>query len=346
MDWYFLRKMKLLIIVIFLINTTFNLALSECVDERTVLGSSIEQLQTQFHVYVEQENSIFKDAGQTKIIPTQRYQVHLTPIRISTLGDYNSKYIEYYSYARIQQFLKQKKQKLTEAGLNIRTIGKSIKGRDLYAVTPKVLKNKKTILMFGRHHGDEGTANWIIEGFLNEYLNNKKFRAEFQLVLYPMVNPDGAEAKVRYNANGRDLNRSWHQDPSGDYDEIKTIHGDLRRIMKVIGSDIFIALDMHGSFTEDFIYRVKKNYVSRDFYNQQQNFIDELSMFDPWQYGNYKLSNGDPRMARLVLVDHYKKNAMTHESIRDIKLRNRAGRTKQTLKEQGEAVLKSIENLY
>jgi hypothetical protein len=37
---------------------------------------------------------------------------------------------------------------------------------------------------------------------------------------------------------------------------------------------------------------------------------------------------------------------MTHESIRDIPLRNNSGRTKKTLMDQGLAVIKSIENLY
>ena len=109
---------------------------------------------------------------------------------------------------------------------------------------------------------------------------------------------------------------------------------------------VVVALDMHGSFTQDFIYRVKKNYVSRDFYNLQQKFIDELGTMDPWQNGNFQLSNGDPRMARLVLVNHYNKNAMTHESIRNVKLRNSRGRTKQSLIEQGFAVFKTISHLY
>jgi hypothetical protein len=116
--------------------------------------------------------------------------------------------------------------------------------------------------------------------------------------------------------------------------------------MKKIKDQIFVALDMHGSFTEDFIYRVKKNYVSRDFFNQQQNFIDELSAYDFWQNGNEKKSNGDPAMARLVLIDHYKKNAMTHESIRNISKNNNEGRSLESLKDQGHALIKTIQNLY
>ena len=186
----------------------------------------------------------------------------------------------------------------------------------------------------------------LLTGLLRDFLTNSDFRNKYQLILYPMINPDGTEAKSRYNANGRDLNRSWSKERSGDKDEIKIIHADLRKYMSKVKENIVIALDMHGSFTKDFIYRVKKNYVSTDLFYLQQDFIDELGVYDPWQNRKFQLSNGDPGMARIVLINHYKKNAMTHESIRDIPLRNNSGRTKETLMDQGLAVTKSIESLY
>jgi hypothetical protein len=339
--------MKKLILSALIILTT-TLTYAECVHEKTLKGFQLKRLSLNHRVFIETSKAIFMPMSKIKINPLKIYKVQLFDKlkKSKSRGDYNSKFIEYYSYARIQKYLMDSQKLIQNAGLETRIIGKSIKGRNLYAVTPVNLIKKKTILMFGRHHGDEGTANWIIEGFFNEYLTNADFRNKYQLILYPMINPDGTEAKTRYNANGRDLNRSWSNDGSGDKDEIKTIHTDLRGFMSKVKKNIFVALDMHGSFTKDFIYRVKKNYVSRDFFNLQQNFIDELGAYDPWQNGNFQLSNGDPGMARIVLINHYKKNAMTHESIRDIPLRNNSGRTKKTLMDQGLAVIKSIENLY
>lgn len=338
---------KLFLSTLLLLNTT--LALSECVHEKTLSGLEIQNMDISGQaVYIETKGAIYRPASEIKLDDKKFYKVQITHSfkKTKSSGGYNSHYIEYYGYPRLNQYLKEKQQELKTAGLTLRNIGKSIEGRNLYSITPKVIKNKKTILMFGRHHGDEGTANWIIEGFLNEYLANKKFREEYQLILYPMINPDGAQAKTRYNANGRDLNRSWNANPRDDLDEIKTIHGDLRAIMKSIGKDIFIALDMHGSFTHDFIYRVKRNYVSIDYYNSQQNFIDELGIYDPWQAGSFQLSNGDPGMARLVLINHYKKNALTHETVKNIPKRNNEGRNKDSLIEQGVAIIKSIQNIY
>lgn len=338
--------MKNLILSISLV-LSFN-AFSECVHEKIVFGHELKQMQNA-SIFVETSQAIFTPVNNVKILDEKSYRIqvsHSFELNKNKSNDYNSKFLKYYSYGRIQKYLNDKKLEILNAGYEVKVIGKSIKGRDLYSVTPKVFKNKKTILMFGRHHGDEGTANWIIEGFFNEYLTNKKFRDEYQLVLYPMINPDGTEAKSRYNANGRDLNRSWSADPKNDLDEIKFIHSDLRQVMSKIGKNIFIALDMHGSFRKDFIYRVKENYVSSDFFNSQQIFINELAIFDSWQNGASIHSNGDPAMARLVLINHYKKNAMTHETVKNIPKRNNQGRSVQTLMDQGLAIVKSIQNLY
>ena len=253
--------------------------------------------------------------------------------------DYNDRYVEYYRYERIQNYIAQKRESLESLGYKIETIGKSLEGRDLYAIYPKTIDpSKETVLMFGRHHGDEGTANWIIEGFLDNYLSDFEVNSKYQLILYPMVNPDGAENKVRYNKSGKDLNRVWDTAASRSKDEVGIIHTHLNGIYLNQNKPI-IALDMHGSFTQDFIYRVKKNYVSRDFYNKQQSFIDELARFDRWQAGNFKLSNGDPKMARIVMVKDFGINALTHESIRDIELNNTTNRSIQSLKSQGEAIV-------
>ncbi len=319
-----------------------------CVHEKTILGAQLPELQKQYDVYAETEKGSFKKL--IKAISIQIYNVQLLPKseksfeKSGPFDRYNRKYVEYYTYPRIVKFLDAKRENLDTIGYEIQTVGKSLKGRDLFYVGPKSLDpSKKTIVMFGRHHGDEGTANWIIEGFLNQYISDKSFNEEFQLVLYPMVNPDGAMERSRYNANGRDLNRSW--DTELGKDEIVSIHGHLASMLRKL-SKVVIALDMHGSFEEDFIYRVKRSYKGEDFYNLQQKFIDELGIYDPWQNGNYILSNGHPKMARLVLLNHYNLHALTHETIRNIRLKNKEGRTKQSLIEQGEAVVSAISNLY
>lgn len=325
------------------------MALSECVVEKTLMGAELLKIKNS-KVFVKTKKAIFKPISELKIQKNKSYTVqllthhdqsHTTIKSFNLINDpgYDSKYLKYYTYKRMGEYIESIRPKLIMADMKVEVIGKSINGLNLYKISPKNLLKKKTLLMFGRHHGDEGTANWIIEGYLNKYLSSKKNQKEYQLILYPMVNPDGAVAHSRYNANGRDLNRSWSKNISQNYDEINTIHSNLKLDFDKVSKNVFLMLDMHGSFTEDFIYRVKRNYIDRDFYNKQQSFIDTLAVFDQWQNGNFKHSNGDPGMARIVMVKDFGINALTHETIRDIKINNDDNRSIQSLKEQGEAVI-------
>lgn len=326
------------------------LAFSECVQEKTLTGAQLLNLKNS-KVFVLTKNAIYRPLEKIKLDKNKSYTVQLIldhghssnkkSLNPQIDPGYDLKYLEYYTYKRMGNYIESIRSKLNEAGLKVEIIGKSVKGLNLYKISPKVLLKNKTLLMFGRHHGDEGTANWIIEGYLNKYLASKSAQQEYQLILYPMVNPDGAVAHSRYNANGRDLNRSWSKSISGNYDEINTIHKNLKLDFERVSKNIFLMLDMHGSFTEDFIYRVKRNFIDRDFYNIQQSFIDTLGTFDQWQNGNFKLSNGDPGMARIVMVKDFGINALTHETIRNIPIKNDLNRSIQSLKDQGEYVLRS-----
>ena len=324
---------------------------ADCVDERKVLGSGL--LDGSFntsHYLVKNENGQFVTLDKRKINPLNIYTLQLSSSYLNEKADfnqYNKKYIEYYRYARIQEFLNLVENDLTKLDYKYEIIGKSLEGRNLYSVTPRNYDlNKKTILMFGRHHGDEGTANWIIEGFVNSFLKQPtSFHAKYQLVLIPMINPDGAEAQSRYNSKNRDLNRSWHKKVRRSKDEAKIVNQFIQPYLSN-SKNIPIVLDMHGSFTLDFFFRVKRGFKGSDFFNHQQQFIDMLQTFDSFQDGNYKATNGDPGMARIVMVSSYDLNALTHETPRDIKLRNSRNRSKTTLFEQGEALLLSIQRLY
>ena len=340
--------MKKLILILFF--TISKNALSVCIHEKEIVGMNLAKLNEAHQVFIKTEENKFIAYENFKINPLRKYQVQFkNKLRINNLNsqDYNKKYVEYYSYPRIQEFISEKQKEIEKLSYETAIVGKSIEGRNLYSIRPKsIVPTKKTILIFGRHHGDEGTANWIIEGFINKFLSaSTDFHEKYQLVLYPMVNPDGAERRTRYNKNNRDLNRSWSSQFNRAYDEVKTIHKDLKTYIDQ-SEDIIIALDMHGSFTEDFIYRVKRNYISLDFFNHQQELIDELGSFDRWQEGNFQLSNGHPKMARIVLINSYQLNALTHETPRDIKLINRNGRSKASLLIQGNTIFQSILGLY
>lgn len=97
----------------------------------------------------------------------------------------------------------------------IKTYGKSVRGRDLIALKIGTKTTSKgPMLLGGNIHGDEPIGNQLIQRFAYETCNSasadQKTIAESTIVwYYPFFNPDGYESHKRENANGADLNRNF-----------------------------------------------------------------------------------------------------------------------------------------
>ncbi|WP_422859823.1 M14 family metallopeptidase [Flagellimonas sp. S174] len=91
----------------------------------------------------------------------------------------------------------------------VQAIGESEKGKVIYSITKGA--GAKKVLMWSQMHGNESTTTKAVLDLIN-FLNSNNSLAESilkncQLVILPMLNPDGAEAYTRVNSNAVDLNR-------------------------------------------------------------------------------------------------------------------------------------------
>jgi len=102
---------------------------------------------------------------------------------------------------------------MLEACLNTRPasalkiLGKSVQGEPLYAFS--LGKGETRILMWSQMHGNESTTTKAVWDMVN-YLESNEGAAILEtctLMIVPMLNPDGAKAYTRANANEVDLNR-------------------------------------------------------------------------------------------------------------------------------------------
>ncbi|MGY0426145.1 MAG: M14 family metallopeptidase, partial [Polaribacter sp.] len=92
----------------------------------------------------------------------------------------------------------------------ISVIGTSEENRPIYQL--KIGSGSKKILLWSQMHGNESTGTKALLDLFNCFLNTSepifsKILEECTLVFVPMLNPDGAQAYTRVNANGVDLNR-------------------------------------------------------------------------------------------------------------------------------------------
>jgi hypothetical protein len=99
-------------------------------------------------------------------------------------------------------------------------VGKSVQGRDLHLVTVTDFETpdsgKRTVWLITRQHAWEAGTSFVMEGALrfisSEEELARRLRQRVVFKFTPTMDPDGcANGKVRFNANGYDLNRHWDE---------------------------------------------------------------------------------------------------------------------------------------
>ena len=100
---------------------------------------------------------------------------------------------------------------LQSAAFRVDTIGTSVLGREIRAVT--FGRGPTRVLLWSQMHGDEATATMSLSDILRflgasgPHPLRDRLARELTVVMVPMLNPDGAELFQRQNALGIDINR-------------------------------------------------------------------------------------------------------------------------------------------
>lgn len=95
--------------------------------------------------------------------------------------------------------------------LNVETIGRSLLGRDIRAVSFGTGPTR--VLLWSQMHGDESTASMALTDLFRFFAEgsasplHQRLARALTVVVVPMLNPDGAELFQRQNAVGIDVNR-------------------------------------------------------------------------------------------------------------------------------------------
>ena len=93
-------------------------------------------------------------------------------------------------------------------------IGQSLMGKPIVALNNTESDGKKIVIVISRQHPPEVTGYMAMQEFVESLTSSselaRKFRENYELIIVPMVNPDGVdEGNWRHNAAGVDLNRDW-----------------------------------------------------------------------------------------------------------------------------------------
>lgn len=131
------------------------------------------------------------------------------------------KSFSYQSYEQFCHSLSRLQNRFPEIVL-IESIGKSVEGRDIFAVIisdfpSQDLEDEPGIRITSGIHGNEKIAPAFVLQFM-EYLVSsyatdsevKKIIDENYIAFIPIINPDGYVKDIRYNSNNKDLNRDFN----------------------------------------------------------------------------------------------------------------------------------------
>lgn len=113
---------------------------------------------------------------------------------------------------------------------DISEIGKSVQQRSIYQV--KIGTGKTKILLWSQMHGNEPTTTKGLFDFFKFLATNsdlaQQIKKKYTLLCIPMLNPDGAFAYTRVNANKIDLNRDAFLASQPEMKVLKIIYNDFQ----------------------------------------------------------------------------------------------------------------------
>ena len=124
----------------------------------------------------------------------------------------------------------------------VEVVGKSVNAIPIHTIT--FGSGTKKILMWSQMHGNESTTTKAVFDFLNAISEEKNtlnhILEQCTIKIIPILNPDGAKAYTRLNANGVDLNRDA-QDLSQPESKV------LREVFNTFNPDY--CYNLHGQRT-------------------------------------------------------------------------------------------------
>ncbi len=191
-------------------------------------------------------------------------------------------------------------------------IGYSVMGKPIVALSTTGSNGKKQIIVLSRQHPPEVTGYMAMQEFVRSVLGNTRlavdFRKEFEIIMVPMLNPDGVdEGNWRHNAGGVDLNRDWDLFVQP---ETKAVKEFLLTRQKEQQSTVYFAIDFHSTYNDVF-------YTNEDTLTNipgltnawLKRFAGSISGFKP----NVKPSGNGGNVSKAWLMRTFKTDALTYE---------------------------------
>ena len=131
-------------------------------------------------------------------------------------------------------------------------IGQSLMGKPIVALNNTESDGKKIVIVISRQHPPEVTGYMAMQEFVESLTSSSelalKFRENYELIIVPMVNPDGVdEGNWRHNAAGVDLNRDWEFFVQP---ETRAVRDFILKKVSEQEAKVYFAFDFHSTWND------------------------------------------------------------------------------------------------
>lgn len=135
--------------------------------------------------------------------------------------------------------------------------------------------NKPTIIVISRQHPPEVTGFFAMKAFIETLIDeggNNGFFDRYRIMVYPLMNPDGADlGHYRHNTGGVDMNRDWsvYNQP-----EIAQITKHMVKEVKEHKNNVLLGLDFHSTFYD--VYYTPHESVKRKIPDFTKTWLEQI----------------------------------------------------------------------
>lgn len=155
-------------------------------------------------------------------------------------------------------------------------LGRSVEGRPIHKLEITGANDPGYVFIIGRQHPPEVTGSLALMRFVETLVADtdlaRRFRARFNVIVVPLVNPDGVAAgHWRHNMSGVDLNRDWVKSTQP---ETRALRDELVKFKSTVGPRLYLFLDFHSTHRDVFYTQPDKlETFPKDF---TRNWLDAL----------------------------------------------------------------------
>jgi murein tripeptide amidase MpaA len=197
--------------------------------------------------------------------------------------------------------------------LNKTVIGESIGGKPIIALNSTKSDGKKIVVVLSRQHPPEISGYMAMVQFVETLLGKtdlaKKFIEGYELIVIPMINPDGVdEGNWRHSFAGVDLNRDWidFKQP-----ETRAVRDFLLEKVNKQKAKVYFALDFHSTFN-DVLY-TNEDRADTNFPGLTSAWIKGLHEFEGSNKTTVKPSGNGGNVSKAWLGKVLNAEALTYE---------------------------------